>query len=161
SYGLWQRRFGGDPGVVGRSILLNRKTVTVVGVASYALAVLGGQHPDIWLPIEEQPYFFDGSGVLNDFQDASVRMWGKLAPGVTAQTAAQELRSLTDELRRRHPSAVWDQEFIQVSPGGHLQMMQPEMYQVAAMVGVLTLLILAIACGNLGALLLARAVQRE
>jgi len=42
-----------------------------------------------------------------------------------------------------------------------MQVMQPEMYQVAAMVGVLTLLILAVACGNLGALMLARAVQRE
>jgi predicted permease len=161
SYGLWQRRFGGDPRVVGRTIHLNRKPVTVAGVAPYALATLGGQGPDVWLPIGEQPYFFDGSGVLNDFDDASVRMWGKLAPGVTAQIAGQELRSLTNELRRQHPTAVWDKEFIQISPGGHLQVMQPEMYQVAAMVGGLTLLILAVACGNLGALLLARAVQRE
>ncbi len=68
---------------------------------------------------------------------------------------------LTNELRRQHPTAVWDKEFIQVSPGGHLEVMRPQMYEVAAMVGVLTLLILAVACGNLGALLLARAVQRE
>ncbi len=132
-----------------------------MGVAPYALATLGGQDPEVWLPIREQPYFFEGSGVLSDFNDASVRMWGKLAPGVTAQIAGQELRSLTNELRRQHPTAVWDKEFIQISPGGHLQVMQPEMYEVAAMVGVLTLLILAVACGNLGALLLARAVQRE
>jgi len=111
--------------------------------------------------MREQPYLFDGSGILNDFENPSVRMWGKLAPGVSAQMAAQELRSLTNVLRRQHPAAVWENEFIQVSPGGHLQVMQPEMYQVAAMVGVLTLLILAVACGNLGALLLARAVQRE
>ena len=161
SYGLWQRRFGADPGVVGRTIHLNKKPVTVVGVAPYRLATLGGQHPDIWLPIGQQPYFFDGSGVLNDFGDASVRMWGRLAPGVTPQIAGQELLSLTNELRRRHPEAVWDKEFIQVSPGGRLQVMQPQMYQVAAMIGMLTLLILAVACGNLGALLLARAVQRE
>ncbi|MGA8598654.1 MAG: ADOP family duplicated permease [Bryobacteraceae bacterium] len=161
SYGLWQRRFGGDLGVVGRTIHLNRKPVTVMGVTPYALATLGGQDPDVWLPIGEQPYFFDGSGVLNDFDNASVRMWGKLAPGVTEQIVGQELRFLTNELRRQHPTAVWDNEFIQISSGGHLQVMQPEMYQVAVMVGVLTLLILAVACGNLGALLLARAVQRE
>jgi predicted permease len=161
SYGLWQRRFGGDPGVVGRTIHLNKKPVTIVGVAPYLLATLGGQYPDIWIPIRQQPYFFEGSGVLNDFNQLSVRMWGRLAPGVTREVARQELLALTNELRRRHPAAVWDKEFIQISPGGHLQVMQPQMYQVAVMVGVLTLLILIVACGNLGALLLARAVQRD
>jgi putative ABC transport system permease protein len=161
SYGLWQRRFAGDPTVIGRTIHLNNKPVTIVGVAPYALATLGGQHPDIWLPVAQQPYFVDGSKVLNDFNTSSVRMWGRLAPGATAKMAEQELRILTNELRRQYPSAVWDNEFIQSSPGGHLQVMQPGMYRVAAMVGVLTLLILAVACGNLGALMLARAVQRE
>lgn len=55
SYGLWQRRFGGDPGVVGRTVHLNRKPFTVVGVTPYALATLGAQYPDIWLPIRLQP----------------------------------------------------------------------------------------------------------
>jgi predicted permease len=161
SYGLWQRRFAGDPHVVGRIIRLNQEPVTIAGVTPYTLATLGGQHPDIWLPIAQQPYFVDGSRVLDDFDNASVRMWGKLAPGVSAPAAEQELRSLTNELRRQHPTAVWEKEFIQVSPGGHLQVMQPVMYQAAAVVAVLTMLILAVACGNLGALLLARAVQRE
>ncbi len=161
SYGLWQRRFAGDPTVIGRTIRLNKKPVTIVGVMPYAAAILGGQHPDIWLPVAQQPYFFDGSNVLNDFNNSSVRMWGRLAPDITGKMAEQELRTLTNELRRQHPEAVWENEFIQSSPGGHLQVMQPEMYQVAAMVGVLTLLILAVACGNLGALMLARAVQRE
>jgi predicted permease len=161
SYGLWQRRFAGDATVIGRTIRLNKKPVTIVGVTPYSLATLGGQSPDIWLPIAQQPYFIEGSKVLNNFDDSSVRMWGRLAPGVTAKAAEQELRVLTDELRRQHPTAVWDNEFIRSSPGGHMQVMQPEMYQVAAMVSVLTLLILAVACGNLGALMLARAVQRE
>lgn len=161
SYGLWQRRFAGDPSVIGRTIHLSKKPVRIVGVTPYALVTLGGQNPDIWLPIAQQPYFVDGSKVLNDFDSSSVRMWGKLAPGVSRHAAEQELRSLTNQLRRQHPTAVWDKEFIQISPGGHLQVMQPEMYQVAAMVAVLTLMILAVACGNLGGLLLARAVQRE
>ncbi len=161
SYGLWQRRFGGDPTVVGRMIHLNRKPVEIVGVAPYALATLGGQYPDIWLPVDEQPYFVDGSKTLTDFDQLSVRMWGKLAEGVNAHAAEEELRNLTNELRREHPSAIWDKEFIQISPGGHLQVMQPAMYQVAEIAGVLCFLILCVACGNLGALLLARAVQRE
>jgi predicted permease len=88
-------------------------------------------------------------------------MWGRLAPGVTSKAAEQELRTLADELRRQHPEALWDREGIQSSPGGHMQVLHREEYQVAAMVGILTLLILAVACANLGGLMLARAVSRE
>jgi predicted permease len=161
SYGFWQRRFGGDPSIIGRVIHLSKKPVTIIGITPYAFASLGGQHPDIWMPMVQQPYFIEGSKVLTDWNDSSVRMWGKLAPGVPAKEAEQELRALTDQLRKQHPEAVWDQEYIQSSPGGHMQVMQPEMYQVAAMVGVLTLLILSVACANLGGLMLARAVTRS
>jgi predicted permease len=161
SYGLWQRLFGSDPSVIGRVIHLNGKPVTVVGVTPYAFASLGGQHPDVWLPVNQQPHFIERSKVLHDWTNASARMWGKLAPGVTAKVAEQELRSLTDQLRHEHPEAVWDGEFIQSSPGGHLQVMQARMYQIAAMIGVLTLLILVVSCANVGGLMLARAVTRQ
>ncbi len=161
SYAMWQRRFGSDASVIGSTIHLNRKPVTVIGVTPYDFASLGGQGPDLWLPIALQPYLIEGSGVLTDPLNSSVRMWGRLAPGVVAKVAEQELRELTNDLRRQSPKAVWDNEYIQASPGGHMQVMQPEMYRVAAMVAVLTLLILAVACANLGALLLAKAVTRQ
>ncbi len=88
-------------------------------------------------------------------------MWARLAPGVTAKTAAQELLALTNERRKEFPKLVWDKEYIQVDPAGHLLVMQPEMYQVAGMVGALVLLILTVACANLGGLLIARGVARE
>jgi predicted permease len=159
SYGFWQRRFGGDLSIVGRTIRLNRKPATVVGILPQNFASLGGQHPEIWLPISQQPYFVEGGNALTG--DSGARMWGRLAPGVSAKTAEQELRALTNELRRQHPKDIWDGEYLQSSPGGHFQVMQPEMYQVAAMVAVLTLLILAVACANLGGLMVARAVARE
>lgn len=161
SYGLWQRRFGADPSIVGRVIHLNKKPVTVIGVTPYAFASLGGQTPDIWLPMGQQPYLVDGSKVLMDSSANSVRMWARLAPGVTAQMAEQDLLALTNELRREHPKDIYDNEFIHSEPGGHLQVMQPNMYRVAGLVGLLTLLILAVACTNLGGLLLARGVTRE
>jgi predicted permease len=161
SYNLWQRRFAGDPSVVGRVIRISRKPFTVIGITPYTFASLGGQHPDLWLPIAQQPYLIDGSRILTDWTNSSVRMWGRLAPGVSANAAEQELRSLTDQIRKQHPDAVWDNEFIQSSPGGHLQVMQPQTYQVAMMVGILTLLILAVACANVGGLLLARGIKRE
>jgi predicted permease len=161
SYGFWQRRFGGNPSVVGKVIHLNKKPVTVVGITPYAFATLGGQGPDLWLPMAQQPYLVESSKVLTDFSDSSVRMWGRLAPGVTIDAAEDELRTLTRELRRQHPKDIWENEYLHISPGGHMQVMRPDMYQIAAMIAVLTLLILAVACANLGGLLLARAVTRE
>ncbi len=161
SYGFWQRRFGGDPSIIGRVVHLNKKPITIIGITPYAFASLGGQSPSIWMPIAQQPIFVEGSNVLTDWTDSSVRMWGRLAPGVNAKAAEQELHTLADELRRQHPNAVWDREGIQSTPGGHMQVLHPEEFQIAAMVGVLTLLILAVACANLGGLMLARAVTRE
>lgn len=161
SYGFWQRRFGGDPSVVGRIVHLNKKAVTILGVTPYAFAGLGGKGPDIWLPMAQQPYFVEGSHVLMDPTDSSVKMWARLAPGVTAKMAEDELRVLTNELRKQYPKQIWNNEYIHSDPGGHMQVMQPDMYRVAAMVALLTLLILAVACANLGGLLLARAVARE
>lgn len=98
SYGLWQQRFAGDPNVIGRRIRLNKKPVTIVGVTPYTLATLGGQYPDIWLPMPQQPYFVEGSKVLSDFNDSSVRMWGRLAPGVSAQTARAGTRVVDERI---------------------------------------------------------------
>ncbi len=161
SYDFWQHRFSGDPSIIGRVIHLNRKPATVIGVTPYAFASLGSQTPELWVPIAQQPYFIEGSKILTEWNNSSVRMWGRLAPGVSAKAAEQDLRGLTDQLRKQHPDAVWKNERIQSSAGGHLQVMQPEMYRVAAMVAVLTLLILAVACANLGGLMLARAVARQ
>jgi len=161
SYEFWQHHFAGNPAVVGTTIRLNKKPAVIVGITPYTFASLGGQHPEIWLPIAQQPWFVQGSHVLTDTGDSSARMWGRLAPGVTAKMAEQELLTLTNELRRQHPKDIWDNEYIHSDPGGHLEVMQPEMYRVAVMVALLTLLILAVACANLGGLLLARAVTRE
>ena len=161
SYSFWQQRFAGDPSIIGRTIHILKKPVTVVGVTPDAFVSLGGQRPAIWLPIAQQPYIIDGSKTLSDSGNSAIRLWGELAPGVSAPAAAQELLVLTNQLRKQHPQDIWDNEFIFISPGGHLQVMKPEMYQVAAMVAVLCLLILAVACANLGALQLAKAVTRE
>jgi hypothetical protein len=83
SYGLWQHRFASDPSVVGRIIHLNGKPATVIGITPDTFPTLGGQRPDIWLPMAQQPYFVEGSKVLTDPSAGSVRMWGRLAPGAS------------------------------------------------------------------------------
>jgi len=158
---FWQSHYGGDPSIVGKTIHLNHKQVTVVGIEPYAFPSLNGETADIWLPITQQPYLVEGSALLTDPADGGPSMWGRLAPGVTAKMAEAELLTLTNERRKQYPKDVWKDEYVRSDPASHLHVMEPQMYQAAAIVGALTLLILAVACANLGGLLLARGVARE
>ena len=71
SHVFWQRRFDGDPLIAGRSIHLNGKPVTVVGVARIEFSGLSLDSPDVWLPMIQQPYFVDGSKLPSASSDSS------------------------------------------------------------------------------------------
>jgi predicted permease len=160
-YKFWQRRFGSNPSVVGKTIRLNKKMVTVAGVTSDDFVALASAKSDIWMPISQVPYFVDGSKALTDESLSDVEMWGRLALGVTATMAEQELLALTNEYRKLYPKAVWDKEYIKSDPGGHFTVANRDAYLVLAMMGTLAVLILVVACANLGGLLMARGVTRE
>ena len=144
---FWQQRFAADPDIVGKVVHLNRRPVTVVGVEPYGFPSLDGQDAEVWLPITQQPYFVEGSKVLTDVSDASVRVWGRLAAGSTARQSEQELLALTNELRKLYPRDIWKGEYIRSDPGGHLHVMEPGMYNIAEMLGSLAGMLLA--CGAL------------
>jgi predicted permease len=88
-------------------------------------------------------------------------MWGRLAPGVSLSKAEQELLSLTNQLRKLYPALIWDHERIIVSPGAHVFPFDEDGAPVLALVALLVLLILAVACANLGGLLMARGAIRQ
>jgi predicted permease len=166
SHGFWQRHFGGDLLVIGKTIHLNSKPVIVIGVASSEFSGLSLESPDLWAPITRQPYFVKGSHLLTDFSESgtAVEMWGRLQPGLTPNKAEEELRSLAAELRRQHPKDIWEKESLISEPGAFTKSIMggsDRMYPVLALIGALCLLILAVACGNLGSLLLARGFARE
>jgi predicted permease len=163
AHGFWQRHLGSDPWVVGKTLRLNGKLATVVGVASGEFSGLGVDLPDVWLPINQQPYFFGGGQPLSKLGEGSlsVFMWGRLKPGLAPKAAEDDLRNLAAELHRQYPQDIWEGESLPSEPGGFASRVAPPMYPVLALVGVLCLLILAVACGNLGSLLLARGVARD
>jgi predicted permease len=132
--------------------------------------------PDLWLPLAKEPDFIDGSRMLSSVsaEDDGVDVWGRLAPGSSAQAVAAEMRVLAGELRKQYPNDVWADESLAVSPGGFAQdaggrdvgdqappTLRAKMAPIVAAIGVLSFLILAVACGNLGSLLLARGVARQ
>ncbi len=174
SQGFWKRHFGADPLIIGKTIRLNDKPATAIGVASGDFSGLSMDNPDVWLPINQQPYFVTGSHLFTDFSvDAhGVTMFGRLQTGLRAEAAENELRSLAAVVHQQHPDDIWEKESLPSSAGGYAKNLgggrhgtgtekSDEAYPLMALVGSLTLLILAVACGNLGSLLLARGVMRE
>jgi predicted permease len=161
SFRLWQRKFDGDPSIVGKAIRLGGKPATVIGVASDAFANLGTDDPDLWLPLLQHTYFVEGSKPLADPKfEGLIAMWGRLARGVSRASAEQELLSLTNQLRKIYPTVIWDHEYIVITPGAHFFSFEGGP-PVLALVGLLVFLILAIACANLGGLLMARGATRQ
>jgi predicted permease len=161
SYRLWQQSFAGDTSVVGRTISLGGRPATVIGVAEPSFANPGMDDPDLWLPLAQHGYFVAGSKALDDPKfDGMLKMWARLAPGVTQSQAQQELLALTDQMRPLYPAVIWDGERIELSAGAHFFTIE-DGAPIAAVVGVLVLLILAVACANLGGLLMARGASRQ
>ncbi len=175
SYEFWQRYYGRDPSVVGRTIHLNNKPVTVVGIIRRNFGGLTLSNPDVWIPIKQQPYFIAGSRLLKDYDYADgADVWGRLGPGVTISAAQQELSQLAAQLYKQHPEGLWEKESIHCDPGGYAPIENGRMkgngvptrakamvVQMVSIVGTLVLLILAVTCANLGSLLLARGAARQ
>ncbi|HXA53036.1 MAG TPA: ADOP family duplicated permease [Candidatus Acidoferrum sp.] len=175
SYGFWQRHFGGDLGVVGRKIEVNGKPATIVGVAPREFNGLSPNVPALWTPLGKHSYFVSGSKLFTDFsvESPGVQMFGRLRPGMNPRAAETELGLLAAELRRQLPQGAWEKETLPSQPGGFASSLLSanrrgtgtedpnELYIVLGLVGALALLILAVACANLGSLLLARGVARE
>ena len=162
-YEFWRRFYHSDPNVVGKTVVLNHKPVTVAGVTPKEFPGLGGDMGEacFWIPIRQQPAIVDGSDILTGRTTDNVTVWARLAPGATAEMAQQELAALTQELRKRYPNEIAKGEFVQCDPGGHWQILDARDNRGIAIVTALALLMLSVACANLGGLLLARGVARE
>ena len=94
SYAFWQNHLGADPSLVGKTIRLNDKPVTVVGVVSSEFSGLSLESPELWLPISQHPYLVSGSKLLTEYavEGSGVAVWGRLRPGLTPKAAEKELR---------------------------------------------------------------------
>lgn len=155
---FWASHFGSDPNVVGTSVRLNGKAAIIIGVVAREFSGLGGDTPAFWALLEHHGYFVHGSLLLTDFS-SGVAMWGRLKPGASPQMAETELTTLTADLRRQYPNDVWENERLLSTPGGRAELSGA--MAVFTIVSILVLLILAVACGNLGSLLLARGASRQ
>ncbi len=102
SHGLWQRRFGSDPGIVGRAVTLNNETYTVVGVMpekfQFVMPYLGVQNVELWLPLH---LVADPNDQGHDYL-----MLARLKPSVTLAQAQSDMARVLAEIRREVPGHV-------------------------------------------------------
>jgi putative ABC transport system permease protein len=157
SYGLWQRRFGGDPSIVGRTILMDGWGSVVVGVLP--------QDFRIYLPADAgMPTNIDAWGVLpsniGDFtRDAAwLTVVTRLKDGVTLEQAQQEMDALAARLREVHQFHA-NQNMQIVVNGMHRDVVEHARPALLALLGAVGFVLL-IACANIANLLLVRASSR-
>jgi putative ABC transport system permease protein len=148
---LWLDRFGGDPGVVNRSIEIDRETRTVVGVAPPGFSYPEGT--ELWIPLPYDEIFRTnsrGAWYLN--------VVGRLAPGATVEGASQEVATIAARLEKAYP----DQN---EGVGGMVRSLQEALVGDTRRALVVLLgavgLVLLVACVNVANLLLARISGRE
>jgi putative ABC transport system permease protein len=157
SYGLWQRRFGSDPGVIGRTIQLNTRAFTIIGVMPPDVRLLlkagslVGKMPEMWTP-------FAYSEASRQPRGRYALAIARLKPGVTLSQAQAQMTTIAASLATewREFDTGWGVRLVPIHDelGGELR--RPLLVLMGAVAFVLL-----IACANVANLLLARGAARE
>ena len=156
SHGLWQRRFGGDPGIVGKTVTLNSRSYAVVGVMPPELPSLPApglvsRPAELYRPVAER--YDDG-----ERDSRHLRALARLAPGTTIEGVQAELAAVAARLAREFPESNTNRGVRVVSL--REDTVVPVRPALLILLGAVAALLL-IACANIGNLLLARATARE
>ena len=151
SYSLWQRRFGGDPAIVGRNVLMDGKNTKVIGVMPW----------NFYFPIKDMEYWAPGyftAEKLAERESHYLTVVARLKPGVTIEQAQQNMNMVAKGLEKQFPDS-------NTNLGAVVVPIQVE-FTGDTRVGlwvlqIASLAVLLIACSNLANLLLARASGRK
>jgi putative ABC transport system permease protein len=151
SYGLWQRRFGSDPNIVGKTVELNGATYDIVGVTGKDFSFPTGA--EIWRPLALKPE----EQTLRS--DRYIMPVARLKPGVSVAQAAAEIRTIEARLQRQFPQTEtgWS---IKVLPIGVFVAGELSVQYCRLLIGAV-LFVLLIACANVANLLFARGASRQ
>ncbi|AMY06999.1 Macrolide export ATP-binding/permease protein MacB [Luteitalea pratensis] len=164
SHRTWQRRFGGNEGIVGTCVRLDSVPFTVVGVAPPGFGGTSDREASAWVPFASlqllRPLDKSVGPLLVAPAWCCSSVFGRLRPGVTAGRAAAQLESVSATFARQHGLEAQGIALTDTALLSH-----PGFWDKASLVfGLLQaamLIVLLVACGNVGNLLLARAVERQ
>ena len=161
SYGLWQRRFGADPKLVGRTITLNTYRFTVIGVAPAEFrGVRRGVSPDVYVPMQmtAQAWPTRKPDDLNSRKFSWLNLMGRLKPGVTRAQAQTAMSALSSRIMQVHPN-TWPLIALEDGSQGETGRISDLRTPVKLLMATVALVLL-IACVNVANLSLARAQTR-
>ena len=95
SENYWQKRFGGDPAMLGKTIRLNGIPFTIVGITPHNFVGTNVDAPDFWLPLRSEPMIHPGANWFRDRENQCCRLYARLAPGATIAQAQAEVSATT------------------------------------------------------------------
>jgi predicted permease len=163
SHRVWQEQFAGAEDVIGRSVTLNGRHVTVVGVAPPLFqGAWMGELFDVWLPYSSYPLVARTASGRSDGLDGPVLILGRLRPGVTRAQAQAEIATIDERVRtseRDDPEQVALIPYSVNAGGNSLVATQGDRF--LAVFSVVTILTLLIVSANIANLMLGRAVNRQ
>jgi len=159
SYGLWQRRFGADPGIVGQAIELDGQSATVVGVLpkSFAFPHWYPDQGEIWQPLRP---WIEQTGLhwlLERGNSGSTGAIGKLKPGVTLSQARMDMDKIARYLQEQYPDTNRDSGVYVARFQNHLV---KDFRSIIMLLTGAVIFVLLIVCTNLANLLLIRSCAR-
>jgi predicted permease len=159
---LWQRRFGGDPSIVNKTILLSGNQFTVVGVAPPAFRGIDlPLDPEFWVPLGNLDQLLPKTSNYESRDYHWLAVVGRLGPGVTRAQAAAELGVLAQRFAQAHAESEKDGGFRFETAGSLSPRDKAAVMIFLGALTVVVLLVLCIACANVANLLLAQASGRQ
>jgi predicted permease len=164
SENYWQKRFGSDPAVLGKTIRLNGASFTILGITPHDFVGTSIGVPDFWLPLTLEPLVHPDSNPLHDRENQRLRMFGRLARGVEMREAQAEMTLLASRIRSLHDpnSELSRPASALVLPGSPLPGRLPGAIKFTVLLIMIAAgMVLVIACANVASLQLARATTRQ
>jgi putative ABC transport system permease protein len=158
SYGFWQRRFGGDPSVIGKAVRANRQDITIAGVLPKGFQLqlpaeaLLLRDSELWRPMQI-PFERFPRNLTN------LAVFGRLKPDATLAQAQSEMDGIAEQLRSEHEVHRTSGLRIRVVPMQY-DIVKNARQSLLILFGAVGLVLL-IACANVANLLMARAASRE
>ncbi len=161
NYGFWQRRFGGDTALVGRTITLNSLPYTVVGIAPRDFVGADVEVPDVWVPLMMALNVQGGPALFDKREAGWLFVMARMKPNVQIGQAQSEMTVVVTRIHAKDDAGA-RRATIQVVPAGFFDPReQGDLVPLAILAMVAVGLVMLIACANVANLQLARGVARQ
>jgi putative ABC transport system permease protein len=159
SHSLWRTRFASDPAILGRSIVINHRSFTIVGVGPSRFRGTEPLSPDVWVMTSAQRTVLPPDDLLNNRSAEWLLVVGRLKTNASSRAATTVLSATARFLATEYPGRDWPAA-VTVVPGTFFTL-DPGIWPVIILVLSIVGLVLAIACANVGNLILARTTGRQ